>query len=86
MQRQIVAGSRDSVAAKFVIKDGSSKSFRFNLKAGNGQVILTSENYKSTNGQVIRTSQMYNSKAAMEKGIAPVQRNAPSCQVVDVCA
>ncbi len=111
------------MAAKFEIKDGSGKSFRFNLKAGNGQVILTSESYKSkaacengiasvkkncmadncferkiaksnqpyfnlksTNGQVIGTSQMYHSKAAMEKGIASVQRNASDCQVVDICA
>ncbi len=111
------------MAAKFEIKDGSGKSFRFNLKAGNGQVILTSESYKSkaacengiasvkkncmadncferkiaksnqpyfnlksTNGQIIGTSQMYHSKAAMEKGIASVQRNASDCQVVDICA
>ena len=35
---------------KFEIKTGSSGKTMFNLKAGNGQVILTSQSYESKNG------------------------------------
>ena len=34
------------MAAKFDLKQGASGQFMFNLKAGNGEVILTSELYK----------------------------------------
>ena len=34
------------MAAKFEVKQGGSGQFMFNLKAGNGEVILTSELYK----------------------------------------
>jgi len=34
------------MAAKFELKKGNSGQFMFNLKAGNGEVILTSELYK----------------------------------------
>lgn len=34
------------MAAKFVLKQGVNGQFVFNLKAGNGEVILTSELYK----------------------------------------
>ena len=32
---------------KFEIKAGKTGKFRFNLKAGNGQIILTSEAYET---------------------------------------
>lgn len=35
---------------KFEIKTGSSGKCMFNLKAGNGQVILTSQSYESKDG------------------------------------
>ena len=35
---------------KFEIKKDNSGQFRFNLKAGNGQVILTSQTYASKDG------------------------------------
>lgn len=47
---------------KFEIKTGKSGKFRFNLKASNGQVILTSEAYDSRKGA--------------EGGIASVKKNA----------
>jgi hypothetical protein len=34
------------MAAKFELKKGASGQFSFNLKAGNGEIILTSEAYK----------------------------------------
>ncbi len=34
------------MSAKFQLKQGASGQFMFNLKAGNGEVILTSESYK----------------------------------------
>lgn len=50
------------MAGKFEIKKGASGKFRFNLKAGNGQIILSSETYETTQGA--------------EKGIDSVKRNA----------
>jgi len=50
------------MAAKFELKQGSSGQFMFNLKAGNGEVILTSELYKE--------------KGSAEQGIDSVRANA----------
>ncbi|MCO6461799.1 MAG: YegP family protein [Saprospiraceae bacterium] len=47
---------------KFVISKRKNGEFQFVLKAGNGQVILTSEGYKT--------------KANCENGIASVQKNS----------
>ena len=47
---------------KFEIKTDKSGQFRFNLKAGNGQVILSSEGYST--------------KAACENGIESVRKNS----------
>ncbi len=47
---------------KFELKTARNGKFHFNLKATNGQVILSSE--------------MYESRAAAEKGIASVRKNA----------
>jgi uncharacterized protein len=46
---------------KFVIKTAKNGEFFFNLKAGNGEVILTSE--------------IYTTKAACNNGIASAQKN-----------
>lgn len=53
---------------KFVIKN-TNTGVKFDLKAGNGQVIATSE--------------VYNSKDACKNGIASVQKNAPVAAVED---
>mgnify|MGYP001432859391 FL=1 len=50
------------MAGKFELKVSSNGKYHFNLKAGNGQIILSSE--------------MYESKAAAENGIASVKKNA----------
>ena len=57
------------MAAKFVLKKGSTSRFRFNLVA--------------TNGQVIATSEAYESKASAIKGIESVKRNAPTAEIDD---
>ena len=46
----------------FVLKQGKNGKFHFNLKAGNHEVILSSEHYSS--------------KAAAQNGIGAVQSNA----------
>lgn len=56
--------------ARFERKETSNGGFRFNLKAGNGQVIGTSETYTS--------------EAARENGIESVAKNAPEAEVVEV--
>ena len=54
--------------SKFVVKEVSS-GIKFDLKA--------------TNGQVIATSEVYESKAACQKGIESVKKNAPAANVED---
>ena len=51
-----------NIMGKFVIKT-TATGFKFDLKAGNGQVILTSE--------------VYTTKAACENGVESVKKNAP---------
>ena len=53
---------------KFVVKE-SAKGFVFNLKAGNGEVIATSE--------------VYNTKDACKSGIESVKKNAVAAEVED---
>lgn len=54
---------------KFVIGETKSGGIKFNLKAGNGQVIATSQVYKSVN--------------SCKKGINSVKVNAPIAPVED---
>lgn len=58
--------------ARYERKISSNQKFFFNLLAGNGQVIGTSE--------------MYESEASRDNGIASVKSNAPDAQVVDETA
>lgn len=51
------------MAGEYELKPTSDGQFMFNLKAGNGEVILTSERYTS--------------KASAENGIESVRENAP---------
>jgi uncharacterized protein YegP (UPF0339 family) len=51
------------MAGKFDLKQSANGQFHFNLKAGNGQVILSSE--------------MYTSKSGAENVIDSIRRNAP---------
>jgi len=50
------------MAAKFEIKKAKNRQFMFNLKASNGEIILTSERYKK--------------KSSCKKGIKSVKVNA----------
>ena|ERR1044071_4561211 len=52
------------MAGKYEIKKSSNGQFFFNLKAGNGEIILTSE--------------MYKAKSSAEGGIESVRKNAPT--------
>ena len=54
---------------KFVINAVKSGGFKFNLKAGNGEVIATSQVYKSL--------------PSCKKGIASVQKNAAAAATED---
>jgi uncharacterized protein YegP (UPF0339 family) len=51
------------MAAKFELKSSKNGQFMFNLKAGNGEIILTSETYKEKTGAL--------------NGIQSVKTNAP---------
>jgi uncharacterized protein YegP (UPF0339 family) len=50
------------MAGKFELKTSTNGKFYFNLKAGNGQIILSSE--------------MYDTRASAENGIESVKKNA----------
>jgi len=58
------------MAATFEIKKTATGQFHFNLKAGNGEIIATSE--------------MYESKASAKNGIESVKKNASDAEVVDL--
>lgn len=51
------------MAGKYEMKQAKDGQYMFNLKAGNGEIILTSELYKA--------------KDSCENGIASVQKNSP---------
>jgi uncharacterized protein len=57
------------MAGKFVITKGKSGQYHFVLKAGNGEIIATSEEYTT--------------KAAAKNGIESVKSNAPTAKVDD---
>ncbi|MEO0453099.1 MAG: YegP family protein [Verrucomicrobiota bacterium] len=57
------------MAAKYILKKSSNGKFHFNLKSGNGQVILQ--------------SQMYADKASAKKGIQSTQKNCLNDQCFD---
>ena len=57
------------MAGKFVLKKGSTGKYHFNLVAGNGQVIATSESYEH--------------KESALHGIESVKTNAPGAEVED---
>jgi len=60
------------MAGKFVLKKGASGKYHFNLLAGNGQVIATSETYAS--------------KESALNGIDSVKTNAPGAKLEDQTA
>jgi hypothetical protein len=58
---------RQGRGGKFVLKKGSTGKFHFNLVAGNGQVIATSE--------------MYESKRSALNGIKSIKTDAPTAEI-----
>ncbi|MCL1869140.1 MAG: YegP family protein [Promicromonosporaceae bacterium] len=58
------------MAGKFELWVDKAGDYRWNLKAGNGQVIATSQGYSS--------------KDSALNGIASVRTNAPDAEVVEV--
>ncbi|MBN2736188.1 MAG: YegP family protein [Spirochaetales bacterium] len=58
------------MAGKFEVYQDGSGEYRFRLKAGNGEIIATSEAYSSKN--------------ACLNGIESVKKNAPEAQTVEV--
>jgi uncharacterized protein YegP (UPF0339 family) len=60
------------MAAKFVVKKGTTGKWRFNLL--------------STNGRTIATSEAYDTKRAMLAGIEAVRKNAANATLVDPSA
>jgi uncharacterized protein YegP (UPF0339 family) len=57
------------MAGKFEVYKDKSDKYRFRLKAANGEIIASSEAYES--------------KAACMNGIASVQKNAPTANIVE---
>ena len=57
------------MAAKFTVFKDKADKFRFNLKAGNGEIIAASESYPD--------------KKSALKGIASIVKNAPIAKIDD---
>jgi len=57
------------MGAKFTVYKDKRGEFRFNLKAGNGEIIAVGESYPD--------------KKSCLKGIASIQKNAPVAEIVD---
>lgn len=57
------------MAGKFVIEKSKNGQYHFVLKAGNGEIIATSEQYTT--------------KASAQNGIESVKKNAPDAPVSD---
>ena len=57
---------------RYEVKEAANGKLHFNLKAGNGQVI--------------GSSQLYASESGLKNGIASVMKNAPEAEVVEVPA
>lgn len=58
------------MAGKLELYKDAGGKFRFRLKAGNGEIIASSE--------------AYNSKASAQNGIESVKTNAPTAQIQDL--
>lgn len=73
------------MAGYFELSKSSDGQFKFALKAGNHETILTSELYKTkaANHQIIGSSQMYASEASCGGGIESVKTNGKSTTVKD---
>lgn len=69
MEDQTVEGWEKVTNPKFEIYNDAAGEPRFRLRASNGEEILA--------------SQAYSSKAACEKGIASVVKNAPEAEIVE---
>lgn len=54
---------------KFELYEDKAGEFRFRLKAGNGEIIATSESYKT--------------KSGCENGIESVKKNAPEAEIAE---
>ena len=57
------------MSGSFALSNAANGQFRFNLKASNGQVILTSQTYASKGGAL--------------NGIESVKKNAPDAELAD---
>ena len=69
VEDQTVEGFATEKNPKFEVYADKAGEFRFRLKAGNGQIIATSEGYKSKSGCM--------------NGIESVKKNAPDAEVVE---
>lgn len=58
------------MAGKFEVYEDKAGKFRFRLKAGNGEVVATGEDYET--------------RASAKKGCEAVQRAADGATIVDV--
>ena len=58
------------MAGKFELYEDAGGKFRFRLKAGDGEIIASSEAYNST--------------ASAQNGIESVKTNAPTAQIQDL--
>lgn len=62
--------TNSQIDSRYTIFAGANSKHYFNLKAGNGEIILQSQGYAS--------------EASAKTGVASVKANAPSAQLIDL--
>lgn len=65
----LITPKKNTIMGKFIISKRTNDEFQFNLKASNGEIILSSEGYKT--------------KVSCKNGIESVMKNAPTATIVD---
>mgnify|MGYP001827182536 FL=1 len=72
--------ARNGIAS---VQRNAAVDARFERKNGRGKFMF---NLRATNGQVVGTSEQYDSERACENGIQSVTRNAPDAKIEDLTA
>ena len=66
----IITPKKNTIMGKFIITKRTNDEFQFNLKASNGEIILSSEGYKT--------------KVSCKNGIESVQKNSPEIKMYEI--
>lgn len=69
-EEMLITPKKNTIMGKFIISKRTNDEFQFNLKASNGEIILSSEGYKT--------------KVSCKNGIESVQKNSPEIKMYEI--